>query len=71
MIQLSLFPQRGYLIASLGVVLEDMYSRQPAFYRTRRAANAVASQWPDGCPIPAERHPATECSNGLPTYVVR
>ena len=76
MIQLSLFPERGFAVLSswLGFI-ENCRTGEPVFVKTRRTARrvldrSIAPTATGAQVVRVERHPPVENCNGLPTYLV-
>lgn len=76
MIQLDLFPDKGFGIHVWGELLHDHRTGAPYFVRRRRSARRALRTgvypWmlPSARVVELEVHPPVEGANGLPTYVI-
>jgi hypothetical protein len=72
MIQLSLFPERGFGLVGTPGLVEDWSTGEPLFVRTRRTALRYAKQLAWGNPrvVRLERHDPHPSGNYQPTYVI-
>jgi len=72
MIQLDLFPTRGFGLLCWGHLLHDHHTGAPYLVKTRRAASRQARSLPSWYPratvVPVELHPAA--GDEPPTYVI-
>jgi hypothetical protein len=72
MIQLSLFPARGFGLVGVPGIVEDWRSGEPFFVKTIKTARRYAKElaWGYARVVRLERHEAVEGANSLPTYVI-
>jgi hypothetical protein len=72
MIQLSLFPARGFGLVGVPGIVEDWRSGEPFFVKTIKTARRYAKElaWGYARVVRLERHEAVEGANDLPTFIV-